>query len=207
MKAELTLKIRNLHANPGDTLPKKHPIKENVFQEENTIISSASGENWEDIEAKYKTGTTKERVKIEPLVSFKTEDNKPVFRLGGSYGKLAGLFKEAGKTLYEIKAEGFKRSYKSFVKSIQIKPQWSYLENSENVEISTIPQITAGRSQALILLYYEKIPYCETTLSIQIPDSPDGKEKFLMLLEQAEGMPFGPKRRGEIKVHDLSWIV
>lgn len=127
------------------------------------------------------------------------------YRLGGPYGKLMGLLKDAGSALYNQKIEGFRGSYKPFLKSMIIKPQWVKLENIGEVTINKIPQIMAGRSKALIIQYYEKIGKCKATVTIQMPQAENNKEKVKQLLEQAEGMPFGPKRRGEIEVLDLKW--
>jgi len=147
--------------------------------------------------------TERKKIKELPLYEFKHENGTYVARLGGSYGKLMGLFKEAGSVLYQRKVPPFKTSYKPFLKSIYIKPQWVPLENVKKIEVATIPQITAGRSKALILQYYKKIDRCTTTLNLEMPD--DAKKTFEKLITQAEGMPFGPKRRGEIRVLKMNW--
>lgn len=100
--------------------------------------------------------------------------------------------------------KGFSKGYKSFLKSLIIKPQWVELEDVSEIEIATIPQILAGRSKAMIIQYYEKIPHCTAKISIDMPETM--KEQFELLMKQAEGMPFGPKRRGEVTIHNMEWI-
>lgn len=153
-------------------------------------------------EGKEKT-TEEKRSDIQPLYAFLEEDEKILFRIGGPYGKLMGLLKEAGSFLYTQKVPGFKSGYKKALKSMIVKPQWVTLENPSEREIAKIPQIMAGRSQAMIIQFYEKIPRCTAKISIDMPSTI--QKQFETLIAQAEGMPFGPKRRGEIKVLEMKW--
>jgi hypothetical protein len=200
MKCELTLEIRDLHACPGDRPPKKLEVPQDVF----STVDVTTTEHEIDKEAAMKTEKAKtektERIRLEPLIAFREDFT---YRLGGPHGKLMGLFKEAASTLYSQKTEGFKVGYKPFLRALLIKPQWVPLEKNGEVTINKIPQITAGRSQALIIQYYEKIDKCKAKVTVEMPDGE--KEKFIQLLKQAEGMPFGPKRRGEIKVLHTKW--
>jgi len=203
MRCELTLEIRNLHACPGDCIPKRLKVPTDLFSQVDVTTTKAEIEEQLAREEEKARSTEKTRIKIEPCFSFKVNEGAPVFRLGGPYGKLMGLFKEAGSILYGEKAEGFKTGYKSFLKSIVVKPQWVKLEEVSGIEINKIPQITAGISKALILQYYEEISRCKARLSVQVPSGE--REKFVKILEQSEGLPFGPKRRGEIKVLEANW--
>ncbi len=204
MKCELTLEIRDLHACPGDRPPKEHSVSKDIFSQED--LESTQEVLDEDLLLPRERGkqTKKTREKIEPLHAFKLENGKPVMRLGGAYGKLAGLFRDAGSSLWAQKIKGFSKGYKSFLKSLVIKPQWVELDEASEIEIATIPQIMAGRSKAMIIQYFEKIPHCTAKISIDMPDTM--KEQFEVLVKQAEGMPFGPKRRGEVTVHKMRWI-
>ncbi len=204
MKCELTLEIRDLHACPGDRSPKEHIVSKDVFSQED--LESIKEDLDEDLVLQREKGkqTKKTREEVKPLYAFKIENGKPIMRLGGAYGKLAGLFRDAGGSLWNQKTKGFTKGYKSFLRSLIIKPQWVELDETSGIEIATIPQILAGRSKAMILQYYEKIPYCTAKINIEMPEKIKGQ--FEVLMKQAEGMPFGPKRRGEITVHKMRWI-
>jgi len=204
VKCELILEIRDLHACPGDRPPKEHIVSKDVFSQEDR--ESIKEDLDEDLVLQREKGkqTTKTRDEVKPLYAFRIENDKPVIRLGGAYGKLAGLFRDAGSSLWNQKTKGFTKGYKSFLKSLIIKPQWVTLEEASKIEIATIPQILAGRSKAMILQYYEKVPCCTAKISIEMPENMKGQ--FETLISQAEGMPFGPKRRGEVTVHNKRWI-
>lgn len=209
MKCELTLEIRDLHACPADRPPKEHIITKEVFSQDEQELTEETLD--EDLTLSREKGkkTKKKRTKIEPLRAFKIIEGKPVTRLGGPYGKLMGLFKNAGKSLYAQKDDMFypgNRAYLGFLKSLIVTPQWVELEEASEIEIAKIPQIirTKGGSQSMIFLYHEKLPHCYVKVTIQLPAGE--KERFEKLLEQAEGMPFGPKRRAEITVHKKEWI-
>lgn len=204
MKCELILEIRDLHACPGDRPPKEHIVSKDVFtQEERETTQEVLDEDLLLPREKEKQ-TKKTREKIEPLYAFRIENGKPLMRLGGAYGKLAGLFREAGASLWAQKIKGFSKGYKSFVKSLVMKPQWIELEEASEIEIAVLTQMLAGRGNRMIFQYYEKIPYCTAKINIDMPKTM--KEQFEVLMKQAEGMPFGPKRRGEITVHKMRWI-
>lgn len=204
MKCELEIKIRDLHACPGDRPPKQHIVSKDVFSQEDR--ESIKEDLDEDLVLQREKGkqTKKTREEVKPLHAFRVENGNPMMRLGGAYGKLAGLFRDAGGSLWAQKTKGFTKGYKSMLKSLIIKPQWVELEEASGIEIATIPQILAGRSKAMILQYYERVPYCTAKISVEMPEKM--KEQFEVLVKQAEGMPFGPKRRGEITVHNMEWI-
>lgn len=202
MKCNLKLEILNLHACPGDGVVKRHEVSSQLF-------SQADLEETESEIDKQLSGTrekasvkTKKRTSYKPLFGFK-EDH--TYKLGGNYGKLAGLFKASGKVLWSQKTPGFTKGYKTLVKSMIIKPMNPTLNDfkDKDIQINSIPQITAGRSSALIIQYYEYIPKCTAEVEIQMPD--DSKKLFEKVVEQACGMPFGPKSRGEFQVLDMKW--
>ena len=203
MRCELTLEIRNLHACPGDRQPKEIEVKKNrIVKIKKTQTDEEIEEELSFGEGKEKT-TEEKRSGIQPLYAFLENDEGLQFRIGGPYGKLMGLLKVVGSFLYTQKIPGFKAGYKKALKSMIIKPQWITLEEVSGIEIASIPQIMAGRSQAMIIQYYEKIPFCIAKISIDMPDSIKGQ--FETLIKQAEGMPFGPKRRGEISINSMKW--
>ena len=202
MKCELTLEIRDLHACP-EVSPRKVEVPKDVFSEIN--VTTTKHEIDEDLAKETERADTKEKTRIEvkPCYTFKKEDDKILFRLGGPYGKLAGLLKETGSVLYSMKEPGFRTGYKKMVKSLIIRPQWVTLENVEDLYVHKIPQLTAGRSQTMIILFYDVISKCTAKLTIDFPEK--NKDLLEKLLEQAQGLPFGPKRRGEIKILELNW--
>lgn len=203
MECKLVLEIQNLHACPGDREPKKIEVSKDVFSQID-VLKTTSEVDAELAEEREKAkAEEKKRSTIEPLYAFKEENGGIVFRLGGAYGKLAGAIKEAASALYFLKAEGFKTGYKKFVKMLNFSPMWVPLQGVEKVEISKIPQILAGRSQAMQIFFYESIPCCTAELTVQVPDGE--KPRFEALFKQVQMMPFGPKRRAEIKVLEQSW--
>jgi len=203
MRCELVLEIRNLHACPGDRNPKE------LIVEKNRIVKIKTTQTEEEIEEELSFDEGKEkkteekRSGIQPLYAFLEEEGLTKVRLGGPYGKLMGLLKVSGSFLYTQKTPGFKAGYKKMLKSMIVKPQWVALEEASGIEIASIPQIMAGRSQAMIIQYYEMIPFSIARISIDMPDTIKGQ--FETLVKQAEGMPFGPKRRGEISIRSMEW--
>jgi hypothetical protein len=199
MKCELTIEIRDLHACPADRPPKTLEVPQDVF----SSVDVTTTEDEIDDEAAMKTEKArtekKERIKIQPLIAFRED---LTYRLGGPHGKLMGLFREVAASFWSQKVEGFKVGYHPFLKSLIIKPQWIPLEKIGEVTIHKIPQIMAGRKKVMILQYYEQMD-CKANVTIEMPDG--NKEKFIQLLKQAEGMPFGPKRRGELKILQQKW--
>ena len=204
MKCELALEIKNLHACPGDALPKKLKVSKDIFHE--AQIETITNEIDKDLAKETEKASTREKTKesIQPLYAFREENGKILFRLGGPYGKIAGLFKEAGGILYSQKTSGFTSSYKPLIKSLLILPQWAELADSEKIIIDKIPQILAGVSKSMIIQYYEMIPKCKAKLTINFPKNE--KVRLEKLLKQIEGMPFGPKRRAEIKILKCNYI-
>lgn len=202
MRCELTLEIRDLHACP-EVPPRKVEVPKDVFS--GIDVTTTKHEIDEDLAKETERADTKEKTRIEvkPCYTFKKEDGKSLFRLGGPYGKLAGLLKEAGSTLYTMKEPGFRTGYKRMIKSLIIRPQWVSLENVEDIYINKIPQLTAGMSQTMIILYYDVISKCTARITIDFPKN--NKDLLEKLLKQAQGLPFGPKRRGEVQIVELNW--
>lgn len=204
MKCELVIEIKNLHACPGDRTPKEIEVKKNrIVKIKKTQTDEEIEKELSYDEGKQKT-TEEKRSGIQPLYAFLENGEGIQVRLGGPYGKLMGLLKVSGSFLYTQKVPGFRTGYKKALKAMIVKPQWITLEEVSGIEIASIPQIMAGRSQAMIIQYYEKIPFCTAKMSIDMPESI--KEQFETLIKQAEGMPFGPKRRGEMAVKSMNWV-
>jgi len=203
MKAKLKLIIHRLHACPGDGMMGTVDVSETVYTEQNKETKE-SEINEEIAETRELSSLTKkDRIKKKDLVLFRADG---MYRLGGPYGKIAGLFKAASKSLWSQKIEGYTKGYKTFIRSMKITPFQAKLTgyDKEDIIISTIPQITAGISKALIIQYFQSIPICETEIDITMPSG--SKKNFLRLLNECEGMPFGPKSRGEIEIKDVTWI-
>lgn len=195
----------DLHACPGDRTPKKYEVSKDIFAEADLETIESDINEQQDSQTKKGSIREKTRTTTQPLYAFrKNKKDQTIYRLGGSYGKLAGLFKDIGKMLYGQKEEGFKVGYKSFLKSLIIRPQWIILEDSEEIIIDKLPQITSGRNKALIILYYETIPKCKANLTVILPDKEEAR--FKKILENCEGIPFAPKRRAEIKILNTNWV-
>lgn len=202
MNCKITLGITNLHACPGDNTIKKHKVQKQMFSEAD-LEEKESEINQELAESREKASTrTKSRVKVAPLIGFRDDF---LYKCGGPYGKFAGMLKQGAKILWSQKTPGFTKGYKSFVKSLIVRPMYSKLDGfkKSDIAIASIPQITAGAGRALIIQYYETIPYCETVLEIMVPDA--SKKRFEKLLDVAMGLPFGPKSRGMAEIKDISW--
>ena len=203
MRCEITIEIRDLHAC-AEVPPRKIEVPKDVFSEIDII--TIKHEIDQDLSKETERAETKEktRIGIKPCYTFKEEDGKLLFRLGGPYGKLAGLLKDAGSILYNMKEPGFRSQYKPLVKSLTIRPQWVTLENVEKLYVHKIPQITAGISKVMIIQYFDVISKCTAKLTIDFPEK--NKKLLEKLLEQVQGIPFGPKRRAELTVHNVRWI-
>jgi len=201
MIANVKLKIINLFACPGDGRIGKHKVQKALFTEEDLEETEADIDGDTAEQRKKASLREKSRVKYEPLVMFRKDH---LYKIGGYYGKVSGLFKTASKILWDSKEPGFSKGYKSFLRSIAIMPMMAKLEfDDKDVEVQSVPQITAGRSKALIIQYFQSVPEAFCELEIRAPEG--SKKKLEKILEIAQGLPFGPKSRGQIEVVNISW--
>ncbi len=196
MICKLKLKILDLHACPGDGVIKKYEVTKDLFSEADVEATEADIDG--DLAQKSERASVREkkRTKYEPLVAFK---DSGLYKMGGPYGKFAGLMKTASKILWSQKTPGFSKGYKSFVRSLVIKPVLAELHyDKKDIVVQSIPQITAGRSKALIVQYYEMLP--ESTCDLEIIAPEGSKQKLMKLLKTCQGLPFGPKSRGQVEI-------
>jgi len=195
MEIELNLQIENLCGGDGiiryeeEKQVKLTRSKSKKTTKSSTGVSSENAVNEENYE-----------IVNVGIQTFKMENNKPIYRLGGVHGKFWGHLKASGKMLADLGIEGF--DSKAFVDRmmmcINITPINVVIEDFEPMQIMEIPQITAGISKAMIIQKFDYIPKCKVNLKITFPEMYE--DRVLKILKQAEDLAGMNKRRATLKI-------
>ena len=143
---------------------------------------------------------TRTETKDEPVHTFRTIDGKPVYRLGGSSGKLLGAMKEADKFLRMFGDEGRNKLPVAFVR---VYPAWVPLKNVEGQHVEGLPQILNGYGgSTMIVQSFDVIEQAKVSFIIEYPDSVD--ERVRKILETLQTMSLGNKPRGSIRFDKIT---
>lgn len=132
----------------------------------------------------------------KPVDTFRyNAEGKPLYRLGGTHGKLWGSLKDARGVLFN--AIGDQR-FKSprILEAIQVRPVWCVLEPLSERQVESLPQVLNGYGSTMIVLRYDCYPLVTTTVDILFPDNLEGH--IQALLEQLQTMGVFNKRRASI---------
>ena len=144
-----------------------------------------------------------EMVKKE-VQTFVMEGKYPIMRLGGIHGKFWGHIRASGKMLADLKDDEEFPS-KAFVDrimmAVNITPVNVVIKDFDKIEITEIPQITAGISKAMIIQKFDYIPKCTVDLTLVYPKI--YHSKILKILKHAETTAGLNKRRATMKI--LNW--
>jgi len=195
MELKLNLQFENLYGGDGNVrFIEEKAIKLTRTKSKRTTKSSTG------VSSENAVGEEQFEVKKIDIQTFKMEDGKPTYRLGGIHGKLWGHFKASGKMLADLGDEEFES--KAFVDrlmmSLNVSPVNVVIEDFEPIQISEIPQITAGISKAMIIQKFDYIPKCRVNLKLVFPDM--YKSRVLKILKQSEEIAGMNKRRCTLKV-------
>ena len=198
MERKLEIEITNLYGSaefPRQTTvlkPKMSRKKKRTTTKSDTAISISS-----------ETEEQKSEESKENVNSFNILNDKPAVRLGGAYGKLSGLLKEAGMTLATVGEEDFtKTGTQTIVKTITILPEYSELDldGNEIKEIKGLVSVNAmfGGKCSQKPTIWDVIPKCRTNIKLIYPDAFD--TKVVKMLRMAENLNFAERRRARIKI-------
>lgn len=196
IRRELDLHLTDIYG--GDGFERPETVKEVTLEESKTTITVRK-----DVGVPVEKERERKQVK-EKEISVKTfkrdEDGTPLYRLGGTHGKLWGAMKEAGVLMYQMGEQQNKVTTERIMKAVQIQPQWVRLEMPEGVEMTqdTLPQELEGRSNAMIEHHYDVVPEATATVTLTHPEAfSDKVEKYL---EHTQTINFGNKRRGALEI-------
>lgn len=195
MKQKLELEIENVFGGDGIT---RQEIEEKVLLERSQKSVRTRVDIGVPVDSIMKEKKTEEKV-IEIQTFRLDEDGTPMLRLGGPHGKLWGALKKLGKS-----AKDFEALFNSYVEvdrlmdCVNVAPIWVRLENTNRIEIETLPQLLSGRQNTMITINYDVIPKCNATVVLSYPDT--YKKKIKRLLELLPNTATLNKRRATIKV-------
>lgn len=182
----------------GDGFERPETVKEVTLEESKTTITVRK-----DVGVPVEKEHERKQVK-EKEVSVKTfrhdDDGTPMYRLGGTHGKLWGCLHEAGVLLYQMGEQANKVTTDRIMKAVQIQPQWVRLEMPDGVEMSqdTLPQELNGRSSSMIEIHYDVVPEATANVTLTYPEP--FAEKVDRYIEMSETLNFGNKRRGTLEI-------
>lgn len=196
IKRHLTLRLTDIYG--GDGFERPHTVEEVTLEESKKTITVRK-----DIGVPIESERERKQVKEKEVSvrTFKRNDNStPMYRLGGTHGKLWGVMKEAGYNMYQMGEQENKITTDRVMKAVQIQPQWCELQIPDDAEITidVLPQMLEGRSNSMIEMYFDVIPEATTEVTITHPE-PFG-DIVDDYLELSETMNFGNKRRGTIEI-------
>lgn len=196
IQRELTLALTDIYG--GDGFERPYTVEEVTLEESKTTITVRK-----DIGVPVEKERERKQVK-EKEVSVRTfkrnADGEPMYRLGGTHGKLWGVMKEAGYNLYQQGEQQNKVTTDRVMKAVQIQPQWVVLNMPDGVEmeIDVLPQMLEGRSNAMVEHYFDVIP--EATASVEISHPEAYVDTVDRYLDISQTMNFGNKRRGTLEI-------
>lgn len=199
---ERTLDLHLTDIYGGDGFERPETVEEVTLEESKTTITVRK-----DVGVPVEKERERKQVKEKEISVFtfkRDEDGTPMYRLGGTHGKLWGAMKEAGVLMYQMGEQQNKVTTERIMKAVQIQPQWVRLEMPEDVEMTqdTLPQELEGRSNAMVEHHYDVVPEATATVTITHPEA--FNEKVEEYLEYAQTINFGNKRRGALEIVDES---
>ena len=196
---KVRLKLENVYGGDGFVRPER--LKENVYSDKQKKVTIRQDIGIPVEDRKTSTMTREKDISIN---TFKRDgDGAFLYRLGGTHGKLWGAMREAGYSMADSGQVKSKSLVSRLLRSVQIIPQWIKLEMKDGIELQRdgLPQITAGMNRTMIMLYYDVIPECETEIVLRYPE--EFEKYIVLLLEGAQTVNFGNKRRGVLTVLNM----
>jgi len=195
-EVELELKLKDIYG--GDGFERPHQVEEVKLDRSKEKVTVRK-----DVGVPVKKEREEKQVETKEVKvnTFKRdEDGTPLYRIGGTHGKLWGAMKEAGYLMYQTGEQENKITTDRVMKAVQIMPQWVPLEMDDGVEMEmdVLPQELSGRQNAMIETYFDVIPECEAEVKLRYPK--EFEELVMKYLDRVQTMNFGNKRRGTITI-------
>lgn len=198
IQRKLDLSLTDIYG--GDGFERPETVEEVTLEESKTTITVRK-----DVGVPVEKEKERKQLK-EKEVSVRTfrrdGDGTPMYRLGGTHGKLWGVMHEAGVLLYQMGEQANKVTTDRIMKAVQIQPQWVRLEMPDGAEIKrdTLPQELEGRSNAMVEHHFDVIPECTASVEMTHPEA--FEDKVDEYLEHAQTINFGNKRRGALRIEN-----
>jgi len=195
-EVRVELELQNIYG--GDGFERPETIKEVKLEKTDKTITVRK-----DVGVPVEKEREEKRVE-EKEISVKTfkrnQDETPLYRLGGTHGKLWGAMKEAGYNMYQAGQQENKVTTDRVLKALRIDPQWVPLEMDDNVEMEMdeLPQVLKGKRNAMIQQYFDVIPKCKAEVTLKFPE--EFEDLIMEYLDRVQTMNFGNKRRGTVNV-------
>jgi len=202
MKSKLVLELNDVYG--GDGYVRSEKIKKPSYTK-----TKRKTEKRSDIDLKVIDRETEEETSSETsnnVHTFKFINGAPTLRIGGSHGKLYGVFKEASKYLKLSGEKPFTSGYMSIVNTTFITPIEVMLENVDisKIEIREIPQVLSGIGHKMIIERYDVINKCNITVELNYPDTM--KNAIEQIVENIHLLSILNKRRTTCKVIEFKEI-
>ena len=193
MKWKVELELHDVYGGDGELrLEPKEKVTLSRTRSK-TVIRDSIG-----VPVEFKDEEELKEKKMEPIHTFRLEDDAFVLRLGGSHGKLWGAMNESAKQLYSLGDKDFLKGYMAVMGMIMVSPTWVKLETDSDLRVDGIPQEMKGRGGGMIVQHFDVIPEARCSIQLSFPDAIKGKvDKLLKQLEVGSHLN---KRRSTIKV-------
>jgi len=197
-EVKVTLQLENIYG--GDGFERPDTVEEVKLERTDKTVTVRK-----DVGVPVEKEKEEKRVE-EKEISVKTfkrdEDGTPLYRLGGTHGKLWGALREAGYNMYQTGQQESKVLTDRALKTLRIDPQWVPLEMDDDIEmeVDELPQMLSGRRNAMIQQYFDVIPECKAEVTLKFPE--EFENLIMEYLDRVQTMNFGNKRRGTITILD-----
>jgi len=195
-EVKVTLQLENIYG--GDGFERPDTVKEVKLERTDKTVTVRK-----DVGVPVEKEKEEKRVE-EKEISVKTfkrdEDGTPLYRLGGTHGKLWGAMREAGYNMYQAGQQENKVTTDRVLKALRIDPQWVPLKMDDDVEMEMdeLPQMLSGKRDAMIQQYFDVIPECKAEVVLKFPE--EFEDLIMEYLDRTQTMNFGNKRRGTITI-------
>lgn len=197
---QLELELTDIYG--GDGFERPHTVEEVNLEESKTTITVRKDLGVPVEQERERKQITEKEVAVRTFR--RDEDGTPMYRLGGTHGKLWGAMKEAAESMYdtgeiELSLTAIENR---FMPAIQIQPQWVRLEMPEGseIEMDVLPQILNTRDSSMVEHHFDVIPEARTEVEIAHPEA--YQNPVDKCLNRLQTLNFGNKRRGTINILD-----
>lgn len=196
----IVLRLTDIYG--GDGFERPHTVEEVNLEESKTTITVRKDLGVPVERERERKQVTEKEVAVR---TFKRDDDgTPMYRLGGTHGKLWGAMKEAAESMYDTGEIDLSLTAikERFMPVVQIRPQWVRLETPDDtdIELDVLPQMLNTQGSSMVEHYFDVIPEATAEVDIRYPEPYEPVVE--QCLERMETMSFGNKRRGTLEVTD-----
>lgn len=196
---EITATLENIH---GEHAERVQQISNVVFDITDKVTEQEKAEE-----------TKKKMKRSRPAVIHtfpKDETGNLLVPLGGKFGYVMGCLKTAVQDLYKDKLRD--KQWKGFgignwlPHGVHITPNWikvgKKFSNPEDKPITHMV-ITAGRSRAMVPVYYDVVKKTEVKFNVEITNKRVPEKIVLEMLAYIQRLGLGPKGRGSLRIQKV----